>query len=212
MHARWRPEVALAGVVEQHPQSAEHKLGRTRHRRGTDADRRKRRVADTALRATDCEEKCCDPRCCPPPGVACSQGERPRAPPSVRGAWKSVAKARRARAFGIRCASACTVAGTVELMDHGDVDDQVSLVADVGIPDLEVTTPSPAAGGDVWSVYCSTKSSRAPLSVPPSSTYVRERNDQLTYRHFRGSDVKRSSNLRTKLSKTEVVRISFLFP
>jgi len=67
----------------------------------------------------------------------------------VRGAWKSVAKARRARAFGIRCASACTVAGTVELMDHGDVDDQVSLVADVGIPDLEVTTPSPAAGGDV---------------------------------------------------------------
>ena len=41
------------------------------------------------------------------------------------------------------------VAGAVERMDHGDVDDQVSLVADVGIPDLEVTTPSPAAGGDV---------------------------------------------------------------
>ena len=44
---RWRPEVALAGVAEQHPQSAVHKLGRTRLRRGTDAGRRTRRVADT---------------------------------------------------------------------------------------------------------------------------------------------------------------------
>jgi len=41
------------------------------------------------------------------------------------------------------------VAGAVELMDHGDVDDQVSLVSDVCIPNLEVASPSPAAGGDV---------------------------------------------------------------
>ena len=32
--ARWRPEVALDGVVEQQPQSAVQKLGRTRLRRG----------------------------------------------------------------------------------------------------------------------------------------------------------------------------------
>ena len=51
--ARWHPEVALAGVAEQHPQSAVHKLGRTRLRRGTDAVRRTRRVADTTLCATD---------------------------------------------------------------------------------------------------------------------------------------------------------------
>ena len=50
---RWRPEVALAGVAEQHPQSAVHKLGRTRLRRGTDAGRRTRRVADTTRCATD---------------------------------------------------------------------------------------------------------------------------------------------------------------
>ena len=31
----WRPEGALAGVVEQQPQSAVQKLGRTRLRRGT---------------------------------------------------------------------------------------------------------------------------------------------------------------------------------
>jgi hypothetical protein len=30
-------------------------------------------------------------------------------------------------------------------MDHGDVDDQVSLVGDVCIPNLEVASPSPAA-------------------------------------------------------------------
>jgi len=41
------------------------------------------------------------------------------------------------------------VTGAVELMDHGDVDDQVSLVSDVCIPNLEVASPSPAAGGDV---------------------------------------------------------------
>jgi len=35
------------------------------------------------------------------------------------------------------------VAGAVELMDHGDIDDQVSLVGDVGIPNLEVASPSP---------------------------------------------------------------------
>jgi hypothetical protein len=34
-------------------------------------------------------------------------------------------------------------------MDHGDVYDQVSLVSYVRIPDLEVTAPAPAAGGDV---------------------------------------------------------------
>ena len=33
------------------------------------------------------------------------------------------------------------VAGAVELMDHGDVDDQVSLVGDVCIPNLEVASP-----------------------------------------------------------------------
>ena len=47
MHARWHPELALAGVVEQQPQSAVRKLGRTRLRCGTDAGRRTRRVADT---------------------------------------------------------------------------------------------------------------------------------------------------------------------
>ena len=41
------------------------------------------------------------------------------------------------------------IAGAVERMDHGDVDDQVSLVSDVCIPNLEVASPSPAAGGDV---------------------------------------------------------------
>ena len=41
------------------------------------------------------------------------------------------------------------VTGAVEVMDHGDVDDQVSLVSDVCIPNLEVASPSPAAGGDV---------------------------------------------------------------
>ena len=51
--ARWRPEAGLAGVVEQHLQSTVRKLGRTRLRRGTDAGRRTRRVADTSLRATD---------------------------------------------------------------------------------------------------------------------------------------------------------------
>jgi len=43
-------------------------------------------------------------------------------------------------------------------MDHGDVDDQVSLVADVGIPDLEVTTPSPAAGGDGVGLFIAAQS------------------------------------------------------
>ena len=46
---RWRLEVALAGVVEQQPQSAVRKLGRTRLRRGTDAGRRTRRVAESML-------------------------------------------------------------------------------------------------------------------------------------------------------------------
>ena len=49
----WRPEGALAGVVEQQRQSAEQKLGRTRLRRGTDAGRRTRRVAGTTRCATD---------------------------------------------------------------------------------------------------------------------------------------------------------------
>ena len=40
------------------------------------------------------------------------------------------------------------VTGAVERMDHGDVDDQVSLVSDVCIPNLEVASPAPAAGGD----------------------------------------------------------------
>ena len=35
------------------------------------------------------------------------------------------------------------VAGAVELMDHGDIQYQVSLVSDVRIPDLEVTAPLP---------------------------------------------------------------------
>jgi len=41
------------------------------------------------------------------------------------------------------------VAGAVELVDHGDVDDQVSLASDVGVPNLEVASPAPAACGDV---------------------------------------------------------------
>ena len=53
----WRPEVALAGVVEQQPQSAVQKLGRTRLRRGTDAGRRTRRVADTTRCATDAPDR-----------------------------------------------------------------------------------------------------------------------------------------------------------
>ena len=52
-HAHWLPEGALAGVVEQQPQSAVQKLGHTRRRRGTDAGRRTRRVADTTRCATD---------------------------------------------------------------------------------------------------------------------------------------------------------------
>ena len=53
----WRPEGALAGVVEQQPQSAVHKLGRTRLRRGTDAGRRTRHVADTTRCATDAPDR-----------------------------------------------------------------------------------------------------------------------------------------------------------
>ena len=41
------------------------------------------------------------------------------------------------------------ITGAVERMDHGDVDDQVSLVSDVCVPNLEIASPSPAAGGDV---------------------------------------------------------------
>ena len=53
----WRPEGALAGVVEQQRQSAVQKLGRTRLRRGTDAGRRTRRVADTTRCATDAPDR-----------------------------------------------------------------------------------------------------------------------------------------------------------
>ena len=58
------PENALDGVEGQHPPSEVHKLGRTRHRRVTDAGRRTRRVADTM-------QQCVSPSLLITPGVYC---------------------------------------------------------------------------------------------------------------------------------------------
>jgi len=55
----------------------------------------------------------------------------------------------RVRSMPKRSVATDVVAGAVELVDHGDVEDQVSLVGDVGIPNLEVTSSTPAAGGDI---------------------------------------------------------------
>ena len=59
-----------------------------------------------------------------------------------------------------RSVAADVITGAVERMDHGDVDDQVSLVSNVRIPDLEVTASSAAAGGDVVALGAKARSSK----------------------------------------------------
>ena len=166
---------ALAGVVEQPPQSAVHKLGRTRLRRVTGAGRRTRRVADrTLLCATDAPGRSRQRSPWPPwhcHGALVRQeiqephkltmqaagGRRDQGQESLsilqvveavvlHLALGSVDEG----AIGVlsmpkRSVATDVITGAVERMDHGDVDDQVSLVSDVCIFVLLKTRPVPAS-------------------------------------------------------------------
>ena len=66
-------------------------------------------------------------------------------------------------------------------MDHGDVDDQVSLVGDVCIPNLDVASPSPAAAaGGLFAIPSSCRKSLVSFSLSVINLY---RNKSNLYRN-----------------------------